>query len=119
MSAAIPSAGGLQVRDHRLPGGTSTQIFSLNNSGEAVGQAAVGTTTISFAYNSKKGKFTVLPNVPGAAITYTPAINNAESWWGVPVMGRTTAASSSTKAPFRSSRLRGSDLGRPIHHTLQ
>jgi uncharacterized membrane protein len=77
MSAAIPSAGGLQVRDHRLPGSTSTQIFSLNNSGEAVGQAAVGTTTISFAYNSKKGKFTVLPNVPGAAITYTPAINNA------------------------------------------
>jgi uncharacterized membrane protein len=75
-AAAIPAQAGYKYTIFDYPGATSTQVFGLNNSGEAVGQAAVGTTTISFAYNTKKGTFTVLPNVPGAAITNTLAINN-------------------------------------------
>ena len=77
MSAAIPAQAAYKYAVIDYPGATITQVFSLNNSGEAVGQAAVGTTTISFAYNSKKGTLTVLPNVPGAASTNTLAINNA------------------------------------------
>ena len=77
IAVAIPAQAAWKYTIIDYPGATQTQVFGLNNSGEAVGQAVVGTTTISFAYNSKKGTFTVLPNVPGAAITGAFAISSA------------------------------------------
>ena len=77
IAVAIPAQAAWKYTIIDYPGATQTQVFGLNNSGEAVGQAVVGTTTICFAYNSKKGTFTVLPNVPGAAITNTFAISSA------------------------------------------
>ena len=77
IAAAIPAQAAWKYTIIDYPGATQTQVFGLNNSGEAVGQAVVGTTTINFAYNSKKGTFTVLPNVPGAAITGAFAISSA------------------------------------------
>jgi hypothetical protein len=74
---AIPAQAAYKYTIIDYPGATRTQVFGLNNSGEAVGQAAVGTTTISFAYDTKKGTFTVLPNVPGATFTNTLGINNS------------------------------------------
>jgi hypothetical protein len=77
IAAAIPAQAAWKYTIIDYPGATFTQVFGLNNSGEAVGQAVVGTATINFAYNSKTGTFTVVPSVPGAAITNTFAISSA------------------------------------------
>jgi uncharacterized membrane protein len=77
IAAAVPAQAAWKYTIIDYPGATFTQVFGLNNSGEAVGQAVVGATTINFAYNSKKGTFTVLPSVPGAAVTNTCAISSA------------------------------------------
>jgi hypothetical protein len=77
LAAAIPAQAAYNYTIIDYPGATSTQVFGINNSGEAVGVATVGTTQIGFTYNTKKATFTVLPNVPGAAVTNTLGINAA------------------------------------------
>jgi hypothetical protein len=42
------------------PGATFTQLWGINNSGRAVGNAATGTGDISFLHDSKKGSYTIL-----------------------------------------------------------
>ena len=77
IAGAIPAQAAWKYTSIDYPGATSTGVYGLNDRGEAVGQATVGATTIGFTYNTKKSTFTVLPNVPGAPITNTLAINNA------------------------------------------
>ena len=77
IAAAIPAQAAWKYTSIDYPGATATQVFGLNDRGEAVGEATVGTMQFGFTYNTKKATFTVLPNVPGAPTTNTLAINNA------------------------------------------
>jgi uncharacterized membrane protein len=77
IACAIPAQAAWKYTSIDYPGATSTQVFGLNDRGEAVGEATVGTMQFGFTYNTKKATFTVLPNVPGAPTTNTLAINNA------------------------------------------
>jgi hypothetical protein len=77
IACAIPAQAAWKYTSIDYPGATATQVFGLNDRGEAVGEATVGTMQIGFTYNTKKATFTVLPNVPGAPTTNTPAINSA------------------------------------------
>ena len=77
IAAAIPAQAAWKYTSIDYPGATATQVFGLNNRGEAIGEATVGTVQFGFTYNTKQATFTVLPNVPGAPTTNTLAINNA------------------------------------------
>ena len=77
IAAAIPAQAAWKYTSIDYPGATATQVFGLNDRGEAVGEATVGTMQFGFTYNTKKATFTVLPNVPRAPTTNTLANNNA------------------------------------------
>ena len=113
IAVAIPAQAAWKYTIIDYPGATQTQVFGLNNSGEAVGQAVVGTTTICFAYNSKKGTFAVLPNVPGAAITGAFAISSAGVIAGSAGDGSNNRGIILDKGAFSFFRLRGGRTPRP------
>jgi uncharacterized membrane protein len=59
------------------PGAPATQLFGINDRGDAVGIGYTGDDTFPFVYDSKKDTYTDVPSLDGYDATYVLGINDA------------------------------------------
>jgi hypothetical protein len=65
IGCSVSARAAYQFTTVDYPGAVFTQLWGINNSGQAVGQAFFADdSSVSFVYDSKKGGITDLPNVP-------------------------------------------------------